>query len=252
MEKLTASLGPEYVEFLVSQGPEVLTARVEGFLQYEASLLGQVQDQMASAMPTRYVSVPDEEARHRPLRVKVKNYTGKEGENLILWIREIEMAMRSGLIKLDDQQVSLAISKLDGRARGWALTCSTCFHHQTRLTAPCDYIHGESPTGIARTEVFRVHPSTFEEAVRISLNGEHNFKSARLGWNGYNPSSARANSTSTLAVNRPETMDLSCAEDEGEVELQAAEQQRVTAPVYESTLYPEPEVWHGTGNADTQ
>ena len=42
---MTASLGPEYVEFLVSQGPEVLTARVEGFLQYEASLLGQVQDQ---------------------------------------------------------------------------------------------------------------------------------------------------------------------------------------------------------------
>ena len=79
---------------------------------------------MASAMPTRYVSVPDEEARPRPLRVEF-NYSGKEGENLILWIREIEMAMRSGLIKLDHQQVSLAISKLDGRAREWALTCST-------------------------------------------------------------------------------------------------------------------------------
>ena len=39
--------------------------------------------------------------------------------------------------------------------------------------------------GIARTEVFRVHPSTFEEAVSIARNAEHNFKSARLGWNGY-------------------------------------------------------------------
>ena len=117
LDKLTTSLGPEYVEFLVSQGPEVLTARVEGFLQYEASLLGQVQDQMASAMPTRYESVPEEEARPRSLRLKVKNYSGKEVENLILWIREIEMDMRSGLIKLDHQQVSLAISKLDGRAR---------------------------------------------------------------------------------------------------------------------------------------
>ena len=82
-------------------------------------------------------------------------------------------------------------------------------------------------TGVTRTEVFRVHPSTFEEAVRIALNAEHNFKSSRLGWNGYNPSSARANYTSTPAGNRPEPMDLSYAEDEGEVELQGAEQQRV-------------------------
>ena len=44
LDKLTASLSPDYVEFLVSQGPEVLTARVEGFLQYEVFLLGQVQD----------------------------------------------------------------------------------------------------------------------------------------------------------------------------------------------------------------
>ena len=73
LDKLTASLGPEYVEFLVSQGPEVLNARVEGFLQYEASLLGQVQDQMASAMLTRNVSVPDEEAMPRSLRVEAKN-----------------------------------------------------------------------------------------------------------------------------------------------------------------------------------
>ena len=80
---------------------------------------------MASAMPTRYVSIPDEETRPRPLRVEVKVYSGKEGENLILWIREIERVKRSGLIKIDHQQVSLAISKLDGRARKWALTCST-------------------------------------------------------------------------------------------------------------------------------
>ena len=36
-------------------------------------------------------------------------------------------------------------------------------------------------TGVARTEFFRVHPLTFEEAVNIALNAEHNFKSARLG-----------------------------------------------------------------------
>ena len=31
-------------------------------------------------------------------------------------------------------------------------------------------------TGVAKTEVFRAHPSTFEEAVSIAQNAEHNFK----------------------------------------------------------------------------
>ena len=82
------------MEFLVSQGPEVLTARVEGFLQYEASLLGQVQDQMASAMLTRNVSVPDEEARPRSLRVEAKNTkerrvkTSSSGSVRLRWPRD--------------------------------------------------------------------------------------------------------------------------------------------------------------------
>ena len=84
LDKLTASLGTEYVEFLVAQGPDVLNARLEGFLQYEATLLGQVQDQVASAMPTRFVAVPDQEDKPCPLKVYVKSYSGKEGENLIL------------------------------------------------------------------------------------------------------------------------------------------------------------------------
>ena len=33
-------------------------------------------------------------------------------------------------------------------------------------------------TGVARVEVFRVHPSTFEETVSIDQNAESNFKSA--------------------------------------------------------------------------
>lgn len=56
-DKLTAAVGPEYVKFLVSQGPDVLNARLEGFMQYDTALVGQVQDQMASAVPTRFVSV---------------------------------------------------------------------------------------------------------------------------------------------------------------------------------------------------
>ncbi|GMF64339.1 unnamed protein product [Phytophthora fragariaefolia] len=68
-------------------------------------------------------------------------------------------------------------------------------------------------TGVARTEVFRTHPTSFKEAVTVALNVKLNFKSSRLGWNASyaNPSSA------------PEPMDLSYAEDE-KAELLAAEQ----------------------------
>ncbi|ETO60135.1 hypothetical protein F444_21631 [Phytophthora nicotianae P1976] len=65
----------------------------------------------------------------------------------------------------------------------------------------------------AQTEVFRVHPTSFEEAVDVALNAEHNFRSARPGWSA----------GSTSSSSGPELMDLSYAEDE-EVELLAAEQ----------------------------
>ncbi|ETO60134.1 hypothetical protein F444_21632, partial [Phytophthora nicotianae P1976] len=65
----------------------------------------------------------------------------------------------------------------------------------------------------ARTEVFRVHPTSFEEAVDVALNAEHNFRSARPGWSAGSASSSSG----------PEPMDLSYAEDE-EAELLAAEQ----------------------------
>lgn len=77
LDKLTAAVGPEYVEFLVSQGPDVLNTRIEGFMQYEKFLVGQVQDQMASAMPTCFVSVSDEQARRRPLRWMLSRTLGK-------------------------------------------------------------------------------------------------------------------------------------------------------------------------------
>ncbi|GMF59225.1 unnamed protein product [Phytophthora fragariaefolia] len=90
-------------------------------------------------------------------------------------------------------------------------------------------------TGVARTEVFRTHPTSFEEAVDVALYAEFNFKSSRLGWNA-----SYANSSSG-----PEPMDLSYAEDE-EAELLAAEQLPVGAgrPTGEELSSVEP---HGGG-----
>ncbi|GMF55660.1 unnamed protein product [Phytophthora fragariaefolia] len=90
-------------------------------------------------------------------------------------------------------------------------------------------------TGVARTKVFRIHPTSFEEAVNVALNAEFNFKSSRLGWNA-----SYANPSSDA-----EPMVLSYAEDD-EAELLAAEQLPVGAgrPTGEELSSVEP---HGGG-----
>ena len=45
-------------------------------------------------------------------------------------------------------------------------------------------------TEVARTEVFRVHPSTYKEAVDVALNAELHFKAARYGTQCQNSSKA--------------------------------------------------------------
>ena len=54
-------------------------------------------------------------------------------------------------------------------------------------------------TGVARTEVFRVHPTSSEAALDIALNAELNVKAARFGTHGYNSNSA----SSFSSFNRP-------------------------------------------------
>ena len=76
-------------------------------------------------------------------------------------------------------------------------------------------------TGVVRTEVFRVHPSSFEKTVSIAQNAKNKILP---GWNGYNTIFARATSANNAAYCKPEPMDLRNAEDEAE--LHVAEQRQ--------------------------
>ena len=60
LDKIRVLIGIEQINHIVAQGPEVLNARLEAFMQFEATIIGQVYDHVASAMPTRYIPMPDE------------------------------------------------------------------------------------------------------------------------------------------------------------------------------------------------
>ncbi|POM68395.1 Gag protein [Phytophthora palmivora] len=55
-------------------------------------------------------------AQPKPLRLKANPYEGKEGENLHLWVREVELAMDAALISTEQLRVAFSLSNLGDRA----------------------------------------------------------------------------------------------------------------------------------------
>ena len=81
LDKLRALIGDDQIDHIVAQGPEVLEARMQDFMQFEAALIGQVHEHVASAMLTHYITMSDKKPKARSLALRVKAFDGR-GERI--------------------------------------------------------------------------------------------------------------------------------------------------------------------------
>ncbi|KAI9991257.1 hypothetical protein PInf_018889 [Phytophthora infestans] len=96
--------------------------RVTAFETYERGLIAHVRGSLEASMAAPQATRP------KPVWLKVPAFEGKEGENLHFWVREVEIAMKAGLISDEPARVAFALSNLGGRAKHWAYTRETTSH----------------------------------------------------------------------------------------------------------------------------
>nr|AAV92917.1 gag protein [Phytophthora infestans] len=116
VRKMAGIFGMEALQSLVVSTPAEQLERVNAFDAYEQSLIAHVRENLQA--PAAEANPP----HPKPIRLKVKPYEGKEGENLHFWVREVELAMDAALISTEQLRVAFALSNLSGRAKSWVYT----------------------------------------------------------------------------------------------------------------------------------
>ena len=136
--KMDAIMGRAAVEAILQAGEAAVRTRISAFVEYENDLLRRMRSNSTAPvinMPAPIINVPapvvqvmspvSPRASTKPLKVTVKPFSGHQGENLVFWSREVDIALSAALVTVESQKVAFALSYLQGAARDWALTWET-------------------------------------------------------------------------------------------------------------------------------
>lgn len=131
VRKMGGIFGQDVLRSLAAATPAEQQERVTAFETYERGLIAHVRGSLEATMAAPQATRP------KPVWLKVPAFEGKEGENLHFWVREVEIAMKAGLISDEPVRVAFALSNLGGRAKHWAYTRETtspgCFASWAQL-----------------------------------------------------------------------------------------------------------------------
>ncbi|POM62399.1 Gag protein [Phytophthora palmivora] len=175
--------------------PHLTDAQFESVRKMTDIFRGDALRSLAAAMPAEQVErieVFD--------TLTVNPYEGKEGESLYFWVRKVELTMDGALISTERLRVAFALSNLGGtalsrlpsgdyenRQRSRFLACKQGkrelheYIQEMRVLA-ASLVGNSLPehikvtvfmdglkVGPSRTQLFRVHANTMEEATQIAL-----------------------------------------------------------------------------------
>ena len=118
-------IGEEGAASFAAATPAWQAERCNQYLRFESNLVDYART-TAPEVPSSGLGV--NRFGPKPLRLKVPLFEGKSGDNLFLWVKEVEIAMAAALLDHEQLKTAFALSNLGGRAKSWVLTRAENFY----------------------------------------------------------------------------------------------------------------------------
>ncbi|POM62241.1 Pol protein, partial [Phytophthora palmivora] len=186
VRKMAGIFGGEALRSLAAATPTEQVERIKVFDTYERGLIAHVHGLQAPVAEMK-------PAQPKLLRLKVNPYEGKEGENLHFWSGEdLGVHARRDVAGLFTTWAHLWKREVHEYIQEMRILVTSLVGNPLPEPIKVTVFTDGLKVGPSRTQLFRVHANTMEEAIRIDLQEEYSHRQARTPtsvWQGHNASS---------------------------------------------------------------